>query len=124
MPGTSSTIDTFEQLLDADGWTWGYEPSYGAGWEWFKTNTNPVIKRIYEGMEVSDYVFLMITTVNLFKLDPQWDSIPNRLWSQGDWLLLFDEEARISNPPFSDVSAFDSKLEGINLTEDLVFSCS
>lgn len=52
VPGTSATIDTFEELLSTDGWTWGYEPSYGAGWEWFKMNTNPTIKHIYENMEV------------------------------------------------------------------------
>ena len=52
VPGTANAIDSFEQMLDEGGWTWGYEPSYGSGWEWFKTNTNPIIKRIYEGMEV------------------------------------------------------------------------
>ncbi|KAK8381627.1 hypothetical protein O3P69_018612 [Scylla paramamosain] len=53
--GTANAIDSFEQMLDEGGWTWGYEPSYGAGWEWFKTNTNPIIKRIYQGMEVLEF---------------------------------------------------------------------
>ncbi|MPC61756.1 hypothetical protein E2C01_055832 [Portunus trituberculatus] len=55
VPGTANAIDSFEQMLDEGGWTWGYEPSYGSGWEWFKTNTNPIIKRIYEGMEVLEF---------------------------------------------------------------------
>ncbi|KAK3850165.1 hypothetical protein Pcinc_043110 [Petrolisthes cinctipes] len=31
VPGTSTTIDSFQELLREEGWTWGYEPSYGAG---------------------------------------------------------------------------------------------
>ncbi|XP_066970003.1 probable glutamate receptor [Macrobrachium rosenbergii] len=55
VPGTSRAIDTFEELLREDRWTWGYEPSYGSGWEWFKNNENPTIKSIFQGMEVMEF---------------------------------------------------------------------
>ncbi|KAG7166092.1 Glutamate receptor-like 54, partial [Homarus americanus] len=55
VPGTSPAIDSFQQLVQEDGWSWGYEPSYGAGWEWFKRNTNPTIQTIFQGMEVMEF---------------------------------------------------------------------
>ncbi|XP_068238799.1 glutamate receptor ionotropic, kainate 3-like [Palaemon carinicauda] len=55
VPGKSSAIDSFEQLLKMDGWTWGFENPHDAAWEWFKTNENPTIKRIYENMEIQGY---------------------------------------------------------------------
>ncbi|XP_064077499.1 probable glutamate receptor isoform X1 [Macrobrachium nipponense] len=55
VPGKSSTIDSFEQLLHMDGWTWGFENPHDAAWEWFKTNENPTVKRIYEKMEIQGY---------------------------------------------------------------------
>lgn len=53
VPSASPAIDSFSQLVEEPGWTWGYEPSYGAGWEWFKLNENPIINAIFQGMEVS-----------------------------------------------------------------------
>ncbi|KAK7069186.1 hypothetical protein SK128_001653, partial [Halocaridina rubra] len=64
VPGQSQAIDSFEQLLQATGWTWGYEPTYGSGWEWFKTNQNPTIKRIYEGMEIMEFEEQMERVLN------------------------------------------------------------
>ncbi|XP_069999103.1 glutamate receptor ionotropic, kainate 4 isoform X2 [Penaeus vannamei] len=55
VPSASPAIDSFSQLIEEPGWTWGYEPSYGAGWEWFKLNENPIIKTVFEGMEVMEF---------------------------------------------------------------------
>ncbi|XP_076049358.1 putative glutamate receptor [Oratosquilla oratoria] len=55
IPGKSPTIDTYEQLLAQEGWTWGTEPSYGSGWEFFKTSTNPTIMAIFKGLEVAKF---------------------------------------------------------------------
>ncbi|XP_076049357.1 uncharacterized protein LOC143030037 [Oratosquilla oratoria] len=52
IPGKSPTIDSLEQLLEQDHWTWGFEPTYGSGWQYFKTSTNPTIKSIFEGFQV------------------------------------------------------------------------
>ncbi|XP_076049370.1 uncharacterized protein LOC143030050 [Oratosquilla oratoria] len=55
IPGKSPTIDTFEQLLKQDGWTWGFEPTYGSGWEFLKTNGNPVVRKIFDKILVLEF---------------------------------------------------------------------
>ncbi|XP_042881113.1 glutamate receptor-like [Penaeus japonicus] len=55
VPSASPAIDSFSQLVDEPGWTWGYEPSYGAGWEWFKLNENPTISKIFQGIEIMEF---------------------------------------------------------------------
>ena len=52
VPDKSSTIDTFEQLLEADGWTWGMEETYGIGWEWFNKSKITTVQKIYEKIQV------------------------------------------------------------------------
>ncbi|KAK7084338.1 hypothetical protein SK128_009898 [Halocaridina rubra] len=52
VPGKSATIDTLEQLLQPNGWTWGMEETYGIGWEWFRKSTVPTVMNIYKHMEV------------------------------------------------------------------------
>ncbi|KAG7177644.1 putative glutamate receptor ionotropic, kainate 2-like 19 [Homarus americanus] len=54
LPTKGSPVETFEQLLVQDGWSWGLEPTYGAEWEWFKSSTTPAIKDIFQGIEILD----------------------------------------------------------------------
>ena len=56
-PGKSATINTFEDLIKAAGWTWGFEPSYGGGWDWLKYNSNPTINEVFEKLEVGYIIF-------------------------------------------------------------------
>ncbi|XP_064095621.1 uncharacterized protein LOC135207720 [Macrobrachium nipponense] len=48
VPKKSPTIDTLEQLLQADRYTWGMEETYGIEWEWFKESTIPTVHKVYE----------------------------------------------------------------------------
>ncbi|XP_064096267.1 uncharacterized protein LOC135208055 [Macrobrachium nipponense] len=48
VPEKSPTIDTLEQLLQADRYTWGMEETYGIGWEWFKESTIPTVQKVNE----------------------------------------------------------------------------
>ncbi|KAG7162405.1 Glutamate receptor 4-like 3, partial [Homarus americanus] len=52
--GISDTLDTFQDLLDQDGWRWSTEPWQfsGATLEYFSKNTDPVVKKINDAMEV------------------------------------------------------------------------
>ena len=50
--GKSPALSTAEELVNAPGWSWGYEPLYGSGWEWLKQNSNPTIKTLYENIQV------------------------------------------------------------------------
>ena len=54
IPGKSPTLETLAQVVKArgDGWTLGYEDTYGSGWEWLATNTNPTVKQAYEMVQV------------------------------------------------------------------------
>ncbi|XP_071539546.1 uncharacterized protein [Panulirus ornatus] len=54
VPDKSPTIDTLEQLLNQDGWTWGMEGTYGIGWEWFKESTLPTVQQIYQRIKAMD----------------------------------------------------------------------
>ncbi|XP_071544962.1 glutamate receptor ionotropic, delta-1-like [Panulirus ornatus] len=52
--GRSGTLDSFQDLVDQDGWRWATEPWLyrGAAYEYFSKHTDPVVKQIYKGMEV------------------------------------------------------------------------
>lgn len=55
VPGKSPTLDSLEDLLAAHrkaSWTWGFEPTYGSGWEWLKSNQNPTVKEIFNSIMV------------------------------------------------------------------------
>ena len=54
VPGKSPTLETIEQVVKAkgDGWTFGYEDTYGSGWEWLAASTNPTIKEAFEMVRV------------------------------------------------------------------------
>ncbi|XP_042871989.1 ionotropic receptor 21a-like [Penaeus japonicus] len=57
VPGKSPTLDSLEDLLAAHrktSWTWGFEPTYGSGWEWLKSNENPTVKEIFNSIMVLD----------------------------------------------------------------------
>ncbi|XP_071518153.1 ionotropic receptor 21a-like isoform X1 [Panulirus ornatus] len=57
VPGKSVSLDSLEQLLEASKrqhWTWGYEPTYGSGWEWLKTNESPTVKQIFNNIKLSE----------------------------------------------------------------------
>lgn len=53
VPAVAKTLDTLEEAVDTPGWTIGYQPTYGAGWQWLIKNQNPKIKRASEMIEVS-----------------------------------------------------------------------
>ncbi|KAK3875114.1 hypothetical protein Pcinc_019993 [Petrolisthes cinctipes] len=52
VPTTSPPIDYLHQLLDLPGATWGIEPGYGLGWDWFKLNTNPSVQEMFKVIKV------------------------------------------------------------------------
>ena len=52
VPAMSTPVDTFEELMDRAGWSWGLEPTYGAEWEWFKGSASPTVRRIFQGIQV------------------------------------------------------------------------
>ncbi|KAK4290635.1 hypothetical protein Pmani_036478 [Petrolisthes manimaculis] len=52
VPTTSPPIDYLHQLLDLPGATWGIEPGYGLGWDWFKLNTNPSVNEMFKVIKV------------------------------------------------------------------------
>ncbi|KAG7177666.1 Glutamate receptor ionotropic, kainate 2-like 2 [Homarus americanus] len=54
VPDKSPTIDTLDQLLEEDGWTWGMEPTYGVGWQWFKESSVPTVQKVNQRIEVLD----------------------------------------------------------------------
>ena len=52
-PGKSEPINSFEDLLEEPGYTWGFEPTYGGGWVWLKDNKAETVKEIYKDLLVS-----------------------------------------------------------------------
>lgn len=56
VPGKSISLESLGELLEAnkqERWTWGYEPTYGSGWEWLKINESPTVKEIFNNIMVS-----------------------------------------------------------------------
>ncbi|XP_050714953.1 glutamate receptor ionotropic, kainate glr-3-like isoform X2 [Eriocheir sinensis] len=57
VPGQSPTLESLADLLKAnrrERWTWGYEPTYGSGWEWLKINENPTVRTVFKSLMVVD----------------------------------------------------------------------
>jgi len=52
VPGKSPTLETVEEVVKADGWTFGYQDTYGSGWEWLKNNKNPAMMKAYDMVQV------------------------------------------------------------------------
>ncbi|XP_068240998.1 glutamate receptor ionotropic, delta-2-like, partial [Palaemon carinicauda] len=55
VPGKSPELNSLEDLLIANRkqkWTWGFEPTYGSGWEWLKLNENPTVEEVFKDIEV------------------------------------------------------------------------
>nr|XP_053641765.1 glutamate receptor ionotropic, delta-1-like [Cherax quadricarinatus] len=52
--GTTRPMDTFEDLLQQHNWKWGVDPWLykGATLEYFSKHPSPVVKQIYNGMEM------------------------------------------------------------------------
>ncbi|XP_045135212.1 uncharacterized protein LOC123518455 isoform X2 [Portunus trituberculatus] len=51
--GQSSTVESLADLLEAhrrERWTWGYEPTYGSGWEWLKINESPTVRTVFKSL--------------------------------------------------------------------------
>ncbi|KAK8405662.1 hypothetical protein O3P69_001863 [Scylla paramamosain] len=54
VPTTPPPIDTLKQLLSVPGATWGIEPGFGLGWDWFKLNQNPEVQAMFRTLQVMD----------------------------------------------------------------------
>ncbi|KAG7154075.1 Glutamate receptor 2-like 15, partial [Homarus americanus] len=57
VPGKSATLESLEDLLEVhrkDHWTWGYEPTYGSGWEFLKMNENPTVRKVFSELMLVD----------------------------------------------------------------------
>lgn len=52
VPITPAPIDNLGQLLALRGATWGIEPGFGLGWDWFKLNTNAKVQDMFKKLEV------------------------------------------------------------------------
>ncbi|XP_063600290.1 ionotropic receptor 93a-like [Penaeus indicus] len=52
VPITPAPIDNLGQLLALPGATWGIEPGFGLGWDWFKLNTNAKVQDMFKELEV------------------------------------------------------------------------
>ncbi|XP_050714157.1 probable glutamate receptor [Eriocheir sinensis] len=54
--GKSKTLESLQDLVETDGWTWGSEQTLfnGAPVDFFRKQRSPVMKEIYENMEVTD----------------------------------------------------------------------
>lgn len=50
--GFPPPIDSFDDLLEQGGWTWGSQPLFGTFFVFFNQSSDPVVQRIYAGMEV------------------------------------------------------------------------
>ncbi|XP_071526989.1 glutamate receptor ionotropic, delta-1-like [Panulirus ornatus] len=52
--GRSGTLDSFQDLVEQDGWRWATEPWLysGAAYEYFSRHTDPVVQEIHSRMEV------------------------------------------------------------------------
>lgn len=55
--GKSRTLETFQDLLEQKEWKWGTERWVLSGnpLEYFSKNTDPVVKQIYDKIEVSPH---------------------------------------------------------------------
>ncbi|XP_069981325.1 glutamate receptor ionotropic, delta-1 isoform X2 [Penaeus vannamei] len=51
--GFPPPIDSFDDLLEQGGWTWGSQPLFGTFFVFFNQSSDPVVQRIYAGMEVA-----------------------------------------------------------------------
>lgn len=66
VPGRGLPVDRFEDLVrGGSGWTWGLEPTYGAEWEWFKSSSSPVLRRIFQGIEVGRSRLFLYTVLSM-----------------------------------------------------------
>ncbi|XP_050715851.1 glutamate receptor ionotropic, kainate 5-like isoform X3 [Eriocheir sinensis] len=54
VPTTPPPIDTLKQLLRVRGASWGIEPGFGLGWDWFKLNLNPEVQNMFKTLQVLD----------------------------------------------------------------------
>ena len=52
VPDKSPAINTLEEVLRQEGWTWGMEATYGIGWQWFKESSVPTVQQVYAGIQV------------------------------------------------------------------------
>ncbi|XP_063854606.1 uncharacterized protein LOC135096778 [Scylla paramamosain] len=52
-PRNPSPLNTLAQLRAVGGATWGLEGGYGVGWDWFKFNSNPEVKKMFSVMQVT-----------------------------------------------------------------------
>ncbi|XP_050714140.1 uncharacterized protein LOC126997128 [Eriocheir sinensis] len=52
----STTLDSFTDLVQQDSWRWSTEPWLykGAAYEYFAKHTHPVVKKIFQNMEVME----------------------------------------------------------------------
>ncbi|XP_047474685.1 glutamate receptor ionotropic, delta-1-like isoform X2 [Penaeus chinensis] len=51
--GFPPPINSFEDLLEQGGWTWGSQPLFGTFFVFFNQSSDPVVQQIYAGMEVA-----------------------------------------------------------------------
>ena len=56
-------VDTIEEMVEKEGWTVGYEPTYGSGWTWLNNNQNPAIKTMMTMMEVSQGIQIYLSMI-------------------------------------------------------------
>ncbi|XP_071539773.1 glutamate receptor ionotropic, kainate glr-3-like [Panulirus ornatus] len=54
VPRRAAPVETFDQLLAQNGWSWGLEPTYGAEWEWFQNSVSTTIRNIFQGIQILD----------------------------------------------------------------------
>ncbi|XP_045586021.2 ionotropic receptor 21a-like [Procambarus clarkii] len=54
VPINSAPLDTIDQLLAHPDATWGMEPGFGLGWDWFKFNTNPKVQMVFRKLKILD----------------------------------------------------------------------
>ncbi|KAK7013345.1 hypothetical protein SK128_007816 [Halocaridina rubra] len=55
VPGKPPELNSLQELVEENRkvrWTWGYEPTYGSGWEWLKINENSVVKEVFQSIQV------------------------------------------------------------------------
>ncbi|XP_066963772.1 glutamate receptor ionotropic, kainate 4-like isoform X1 [Macrobrachium rosenbergii] len=54
VPGKSPTIDSFEELLEKKGFTWGFENTHLACYAWLKYNEVPAIQKVFKKLEIQE----------------------------------------------------------------------
>ncbi|XP_050706987.1 uncharacterized protein LOC126992340 isoform X2 [Eriocheir sinensis] len=72
VPGQSPTLESLADLLKAnrrERWTWGYEPTYGSGWEWLKINENPTVRTVFKSLMVSERKRKVVTFSHTFTMN-------------------------------------------------------